>query len=142
MKKSIKQCISSAKETGSAMQWVLVALLSVIVVSLVFSITKIGIRYWQARSQVSSLQKDIIDISKEQNNIQNKLNSQKDPAFLELEAREKFNYQLPGEHVFVFLESTSSLALEKNNLKDKIIFWAGKLGENPKNWAKYFFGVN
>ena len=124
------------------MQWVLVALLSVIVVSLVFSITKIGIRYWQARSQVSSLQKDIIDISKEQNNIQNKLNSQKDPAFLELEAREKFNYQLPGEHVFVFLESTSSLALEKNNLKDKIIFWAGKLGENPKNWAKYFFGVN
>ena len=120
------------------MQWILVAILGVIIISLVFSIIKIGIRYWQVHGQVSSLQKNITDITKEQNNIQSKLNLQKDPAFLELEARTKFNYQLPGEHVFVFLESTDSPSPEKNSLKDKIIFWAGKLGENPKNWTEYF----
>ena len=128
------------QEAGNVVYWILVVIFGIIVISLVFSMTKIGIRYWQVRNQVSSLQKNIADITKEQKNIKDKLNAQKDPAFLELEAREKFNYQLPGERVFVFLESTPSLSLEKNSLKDKIIFWAGKLGENPKNWAEYFLG--
>jgi cell division protein FtsB len=136
MRKSMRNNI---KENGNAMQWVLVAILSVIVVYLICSLIKIGVRYWQVRSQVYSLQKNVAEITQEQKDIQDKLNSQKDPAFLELEAREKFNYQLPGEHVFVFLESTSSPALEKNSLKDKIIFWVGKLGENPKSWVEYFF---
>ncbi|MEK7120442.1 MAG: septum formation initiator family protein [Patescibacteria group bacterium] len=140
MKKSTKQNVTNMQEAGNVVDWILVVIFGIIVISLVFSMTKIGIRYWQVRNQVSSLQKNIADITKEQKNIKDKLNAQKDPAFLELEAREKFNYQLPGERVFVFLESTPSLSLEKNSLKDKIIFWAGKLGENPKNWAEYFLG--
>ena len=140
MKKSTKQNIFSTKESGSVLQWILVVVLGLVTISLIFSIIKIGIRYWQVHDQVSSLQKNINNITKEQNTIKNKLNSQKDPAFLELEAREKFNYQLPGEHVFVFLEATSSSLVEKNDLEDKIIFWAGKLGENPKSWTEYFLG--
>ncbi len=132
--------MANVREGGNVVYWIVAVIFGIIVVSLVFSMIKIGIRYWQVRDQVSSLQKNITDITKEQKNIKDKLNAQKDPAFLELEAREKFNYQLPGERVFVFLEPTPPSLFEKNSLRAKIIFWVGKLGENQKNWAEYFFG--
>lgn len=123
---------------GNVRVWVLVGILGLGVLAVTVGIIRMTLSYITVHQQANSLEQNLSQTKQQINSFQQKINDQQDPAYLELQAREKFNYQLPGEHVFVFLgntSATSSTTTWPAWLMPVVNWWRG----NPHLWLDYLF---
>lgn len=61
-------------------------------------------RLWSLHRDHVNIQADIKNLEKQNADLKNRLKKAKDPAFMEQEAREKFDLVSEGDLVFVFSE--------------------------------------
>ena len=103
---------------------------------LVFSFGKKFLEIRDINGEIKKSQDEIAQLQAKSNDLNNLLSFLNTDAFLEQEARLKFNLQKPGESVVVIPSSGG----KQENVGDATAAEAGQNSlSNPRKWWDYFF---
>lgn len=113
---------------------VLFATIAVVVAA---SATRLSYKYYVIGQEIGKVNKEIAELTKEKQNLEQSLASFDDAGVLERQAREKLNLQKEGEHVVILLPSGETQMKQDESTQKPP---RAHEPSNPVKWWRYFFG--
>ena len=128
-----KQKFESIKQFLSMNKKIIIKIFGIVLITyLLFSVGKTLYQSWTVSKEVASLNKQITELGKSNDDYKSKLLYYQSPSYREKIARERFGLQKPGEEVMVIVSEEKPKAIEEKPIK--------KL-TNYQKWWEYFFGT-
>jgi cell division protein FtsB len=103
----------------------------IIFIAVLFGLAKGTVKNHLVNNEMSDLEKDIIQLEKENQEFAQLINYLKTDSFIEQEAKLKLGYKKEGENLIIIPNGEFNPEEVNNETKDKT--------SNPSKWWAYFF---